>query len=59
MLTTVITIDVNEFDSTDATAPVIGATYDDLQEGDLIRVDVDSAGTGANGLWLRFGARLP
>ena len=60
MLTTALTIDANDYDSADATtAAVIGATYDDLAEGDLLRIDVDTAGTGTQGLWIRFEARLP
>jgi hypothetical protein len=47
MLTTRITIDENEFDSaTAATAPVIDGASDDVITADLIRVDVDVAGTG-------------
>jgi hypothetical protein len=57
MLSTRITIDVNEFDSSTATAArVIDTANDDVLTGDLIRVDVDVAGTGTTGLWvnLRF-----
>jgi hypothetical protein len=60
MLTTLITVDANEFDSrTAATAPVIDTANDDLADGDLLRVDVDVAGTAATGMWITFEAQLP
>lgn len=60
MLSTALTIDVNEFDSTTAAVPkVINASNDDVATGDLIRFDVDVAGTGATGLWARLIFRLP
>lgn len=47
MLSTVLTIDANEYDSKDAsTAHVINTSNDDLGEGDLLRVDLDSIGSG-------------
>jgi len=53
MLLTAVTIDINEFSSLYATtAAVVNAANDDILEGDLFRVDVDAAGTGATGLWL-------
>jgi len=53
MLLTAVTIDINEFSSLYATtAAVINTANDDVLEGDLFRVDVDAAGTGATGLWL-------
>lgn len=58
MLSTRITIDASEYTSyTAAAAPVINASYDDVATGDLIAVDVDVAGTGAQGLGviLTFG----
>lgn len=55
MLSTRITIDANESTShTAATPPVIDTTKDDVATGDLIRIDVDVAGTGAR---RRIGAR--
>lgn len=60
VLSTAITIDANEFDSKDATtAAVINTSNDDLATGDLIRVDVDTAGTGTTGLFVTISARLP
>lgn len=58
MLSTVITIDANEFTSyTAATPPVINTSTDDVATGDRIAIDVDVAGTGAKGLGvvLKFG----
>lgn len=46
MLSTVLTIDQNEYDSKDATTPpVINPANDDVAEGDLLRIDLDSAGS--------------
>lgn len=51
MLSTPITIDANEKDSsTAATAAVINTSNDDVATGDEIAIDVDAAGTGAKGL---------
>ena len=58
VLTTKITIDQSEFDSSDAVAPVIGTTYRDVLTKDVIRVDVDGAGTGAKGLDVGLVFRL-
>jgi hypothetical protein len=53
MLSTRITLDANERSSdTAATAPVINTSYDDLDTGDRIRVDIDGTGTGTKGLTL-------
>lgn len=47
----VVTIDANEVSSyTAATPGVVNPANDDLATGDLLRVDVDTAGTGAKGL---------
>lgn len=60
ILSTLITIDVNEETSyTATTPPVINTSYDDVQTGDKIRVDVDVAGTGTKGLTLIFSLSLP
>ena len=51
ILSTNITIDATENTSyTATTAPVINTSYDDVATGDIIRVDIDGAGTGAKGL---------
>lgn len=60
MLSTGITIDANEFTSyTAATPPVINAAADDVATGDRIRIDVDTAGTGATGLAVILTFQLP
>ena len=60
MLSTRITIDANESTSyTAATPPVIDTTKDDVATGDLIRVDVDVAGTGAKGLIVVLSFQAP
>lgn len=59
MLTTNLTVDASEPTSlTAATPAVIDAANDDVAAGDIIRIDVDGAGTGAKGLIvaLTFGA---
>lgn len=51
MLSTLITIDAGEYDSSNATAAaVIDATKDDVLTADVIRIDVDVAGTSTAGL---------
>lgn len=51
MLSTAVTIDEGETSSyTAATPAVVNALNDDVQTGDFLRVDVDGAGTGAQGL---------
>lgn len=57
MLTTIVTVDENEFTSFGAaTSPVIDITKNNVSQGDLVAVDVDLAGTDAQGLGvlLRF-----
>lgn len=50
ILSTNCTIDATEFTSYSASTPaVIDTAHDDLDTGDLIRFDCDSAGTGATG----------
>jgi len=56
MLSTALTIDANELTSYTATTPaVIDTTKDDVVTGDLLRIDVDGAGTGAKGLQVTLG----
>ncbi len=56
MLSTRITIDANETDSsTAAGAAAIDTTNDDVAVGDAIAIDVDVAGTGTKGLEVRLG----
>jgi len=60
MLSTLITIDANEYSSEDATtAYVINTSNDDIATGDLIRVDVDVAGTATTGLYLTLTFEAP
>lgn len=56
ILSTPITIDANEFTSyTATTAAVIDPAAAAVAQGDLIRIDVDVAGTGAKGLGVILG----
>lgn len=56
MLTTNLTVDQSETHSSTATTPaVIDTANDDVVTGDMLRVDVDAAGTGTQGLELRLG----
>jgi hypothetical protein len=58
ILSTRITIDVNEKDSkTAATPAVINQSNNTVNHGDEIRIDVDIAGTGTKGLEVRMGLR--
>ncbi|NTV26669.1 MAG: hypothetical protein HGB01_10750 [Chlorobiaceae bacterium] len=60
VLSTRITIDQGEYDSKDAAAPaVIDTSADDLQTGDLLRIDVDVAGTGAKNLIITIETQRP
>lgn len=60
ILSTALTIDANEWTSyTAAAAAVIDATKDDVATGDIIRVDVTAAGTGAKGLIVILTFQLP
>jgi hypothetical protein len=60
MLTTKLSIDANELHSKDATtAAVIDTANDDVATGDLLRIDVDVAGTGAKGLMVELQFRQP
>mgnify|MGYP003647133971 FL=1 len=60
MLSTALTIDASELDSsTAATAAVINTSTDDVATGDQIRFDIDVAGTGTKGLMVEMQFRLP
>lgn len=54
MLSTPITIDANEYDSSTAAAAVINAANATVQTGDMLHFDVDAAGSGALGLVVSF-----
>jgi len=56
MLSTRITIDANETDSSNAATPAaIDTAHDDVATGDVIRIDCDVVGTGAEGMEIRMG----
>lgn len=60
MLTTPITIDVGELSSyTALTQPEIDVDNDDVVTGDVLRVDVDGAGTSVSGLDVILTFTLP
>lgn len=60
ILSTRITIDVSEKNSlTAATPPVIDAANDELKLGDILRIDVDVAGTGTKGLDVAIVCKAP
>lgn len=60
MCSTAPTLDVSEFDSVDAaTAETINTSNDDLLTGDMVFVDVDTAGTGCKGLTVTLTIQLP
>ena len=60
LLSTKITIDANEKDSsTAATAAVINTANDDVATGDEWRIDIDAAGTGAKGLIVEITFSMP
>jgi hypothetical protein len=60
MLSTRITIDANEYTSYDAaTPPVINASEDDVVTKDILRIDVDVAGTGTKGLDVILSFQTP
>jgi hypothetical protein len=60
MLTTPIWIDVSTYTSYISTTPaVIDIAHDDVATGDLIAVDIDTAGAGSKGLGVMFAFQLP
>lgn len=60
ILSTALTIDANEKDSSTATTTaVINAANDDVATGDELRIDVDVAGTGTKGLIVELQFQLP
>lgn len=54
MLSTPITIDANEYDSSTAAAAVINGANAAVQTGDMLHFDVDAAGSGTLGLVVSF-----
>lgn len=60
MLSTKLTIDASEFDSSDAAAAAaIDTSNDDVNTGDYIFIDIDVAGTGTKGLYVELTFQLP
>jgi hypothetical protein len=60
MLSTKLTIDASETDSSTATTPaVIDAANDGIATANLLRIDVDVAGTGTKGLMVTLTFQLP
>lgn len=62
VLSTKLTIDANERDSTTAATPVaINTSYDDVQTGDIYRFDIDAipTGTAPQGLIVNLQFALP
>lgn len=60
MLSTALTIDANERDSSTAATPaVINGSNDDVNTADEIFIDIDTAGTGAKGLIVDLTFQLP
>lgn len=60
MLSTKLTVDANEFESSDAAAAaVIDTANDDVQTGDMIYADIDVAGTGAKYPVIELRFELP
>lgn len=55
MLSNLITIDQGEYDSKDsASSSVVNSSNKQVNTGDVIRIDVDSVGTGIKGLEVRL-----
>ena len=52
-------IQANEYSSLTGTEALIDTSNDDLQEGDMLRPDVDGAGTGAKGASMQLSFRKP
>ncbi len=51
MLSTALTIDASENDSSTAATPaVVDGSNNSVATGDSLRIDIDGAGTGAKGL---------
>ena len=60
MLSTGVSIDANEFESADATtAAVINTSNDDVQTGDILLFDCDTAWTGTKGAQILLTFQLP
>lgn len=56
MLTVAVTVDTTEQTSLTAdVAAEIDAAHDDVASGEMLRIDVDVAGTGTKGLWVILG----
>ena len=54
MLTTPVTVEVLEVDSSTASTPAVTSAYNKVTEADVLRIDVDAISTGAKGLEVRM-----
>ena len=60
MLSTGVSIDASEFESADAASAVsINGSNDDVQTGDILLIDCDTAGTGTKGAQILLTFQLP
>jgi len=60
MLSTALTIDNNETDSSTANTPAaINASYDDVATADVLRIDINQEGANAEGCEIRMGFTYP
>ena len=54
MLTTPVTVEVSEVDSSTSSTPAVTSAYNEVTEADVLRIDVDAISTGAKGLEVRM-----
>lgn len=59
VLSTPITVDQGENDSSTAAPAVVNGSNDDLQTGDILFADVDAAGTGVVGVTIDVTIKSP
>ena len=59
MLSTPITIDLNEKDSSTAATPSVTSSNNSISTGDVIRIDVDAVATNTLGLEVRMVYTAP
>ena len=57
MLTTPVTVEVSEVDSSTSSTPAVTSAYNKVTEADVLRIDVDAISTGAKGLEIRMTFR--
>ena len=54
MLTTPVTVEALEVDSSTSSTPAVTSAYNKVTEADVLRIDVDAVSTGAQGLEVRM-----